>query len=95
MNNLPNVYHGVVSNDSNMIREVIDKRCYEKEIGPSINEKINNIFKSNSFVYKKVAKVSLKNGTSKIVTIVGKSGNNIITLDHGNININDILNITI
>lgn len=95
-NNLPNVYHGSVTSDSNMSREIINnKRCYEKEITPNINAKINNIFKSNTFVYKKVAKITLKDGTSKIITIVGKSGNNIITLDQGNININDILNITI
>ena len=95
-NNLPNVYHGSVTSDSNMSREVIsNQRCYEKEVPQNINTKLNNIFKSNTFVYKKIAKVTLKDGSSKIITIVGKSGNNIITLDQGNININDILNITI
>ena len=92
--NLPNIYHGHIKEDNNMTNDVV-KRCYEKEYKPNINSKINDIFKSNSFVYKKTAKIDLKDGSSKVVVIVGKSYNYLITLDHGNINIDDILNITI
>lgn len=91
---LPNIYHGHINGDNNMTNDVV-KRCYDVSNKPNINTKINDIFKSNSFVYKKIAKIDLKDGTSKVVTIVGKSYNYLITLDHGNININDILNITI
>ncbi len=93
-NKLPNIYHGNIAEDNNMINDTV-KRCYDKEVIPNINSKINSIFTSSNFVYKKTAKIDLKNGTSFIVTIVGKGNNSLITLDHGNININDILNITI
>ena len=93
-NNLPNIYRGIINDDNNMDNNTI-KRCYDKEPMPNINSKINSIFKSNNFVYKKTAKVDLKDGSSKVVTIVGRNYNYLITLDHGNINIDDILNITI
>ena len=85
------LYKGEVSDTTNMTNMVIN-RCYDKE---DINLKIREIFNSNNFVYKKNAYITLNNGTNLNVSIVGRSGNYLITLDHGNILISDIKNITI
>lgn len=92
---LPRVYHNIDVSDVNSANKVVvDSRCHDKEKSKNINQIINNIFTSSSFVYKKTARISTKNG-SMVATIVGKSGNYLVTLDHGNININDIIDIVI
>ena len=85
------LYKGEVSDTTNMTNMVIN-RCYEKE---DINIKIKEVFNANNFVYKKNAVITLNNGTNLNVSIVGRSGNYLITLDHGNILISDIKNISI
>ncbi|MBO4246036.1 MAG: hypothetical protein J5892_04830 [Bacilli bacterium] len=85
------LYKGEVSDTTNMTNMVIN-RCYEKE---DINIKLKEVFNANNFVYKKNAVITLNNGTNLNVSIVGRSGNYLITLDHGNILISDIKNISI
>ncbi len=94
--NLPKVF--TLNNNTNLednnVKKTVCNRCYEVENKKNINQIINDIFNSNSFVYKKVARVDTIHG-SNMVTIVGKSGNYLVTLEQGNILINDITNISI
>lgn len=58
----------------------------------SLNKKIENIFKSKNYIYKIKVEISYQNETTT-ETIIGKTKNNLITIDNKLININDILDI--
>lgn len=57
-----------------------------------IKKKIDNIFKSSSYIYKIKVSITLKD---KVIEkyLVGKNNNSLITIDNELININDILDI--
>lgn len=57
-----------------------------------LNKKIENIFKSKNYIYKTKVEISFQNEI-KTETIIGKTKNNLITIDNKLININDILDI--
>ncbi len=58
----------------------------------NINQKINDIFNSSRYVYKADVEITLKSGiVSK--RIVGKNGNNLITIENELIPISDIIDI--
>lgn len=94
-NDLPKVYQNMNVNVSNNTEScLISNRCYEKE-RKNVKELISKIFNSSSFVYKKVVKITLSNGNSFIATVIGKNGNYLITMDHGNILISNIIDIVL
>lgn len=80
------VYHSTdkVIND----KKVVSKFSFEK----NINQKINDIFNSSSYVYKADVLIKLKNET---VTkrIVGRNSTHLITMDNELIPISDIVDI--
>ena len=57
-----------------------------------INKKIDYLFKSNNYIYKIKVEIFLINDTIKCY-IIGKTKNNLITIDNKLININNILDI--
>lgn len=58
----------------------------------ALNKKIENIFKSKNYIYKIKVEISYQNETTT-ETIIGKTKNNLITIDNKLININDVLDI--
>ena len=58
----------------------------------SLNKKIENIFKSKNYIYKIKVEISYQNKTTT-ETLIGKTKNNLITIDNKLINLNDILDI--
>ena len=66
----------------------------KKTINKTIEQKINEIIKSNNYIYKIPVKIQLKD--EEIITnIIGKNNKNIITMDNKLIKINEIKNIEI
>lgn len=63
-----------------------------KLTGKNVNQKINEIFNSNSYIYKADVKITLKSGT---VTkrIVGRNATHLITIDNELIPITDVVDI--
>lgn len=59
----------------------------------NVRSKINDIFSSNSFVYKSRVEIKLKDGNSVIEDVIAVKDDNIITLNNKKIPINDILDI--
>ena len=59
----------------------------------NVRSKINDIFSSNSFVYKSRVEIKLKDGNSIIEDVIAIKDDNIITLSNKKIPINDILDI--
>ena len=57
-----------------------------------LDKKINNIFKSKNYIYKIKVEITLKN-TIVEKYLIGKTKNNLITIENELININDIKNI--
>ena len=58
----------------------------------NIKEKINNLFKSKSYIYKINVLINLKNEDINC-TLIGKTKNNLITIDNKLISIKDIVDI--
>lgn len=54
---------------------------------------LNDIFDSDSFVYKSIVDITLKNGTKTKEEIIAMKDLYLITLSNKKININDIINI--
>lgn len=66
----------------------------KKKLNKTIEQKINEILKSNNYVYKIPVKIELDN--QEIITnIIGKNNKNIITIDNELIKIEEIKNIEI
>lgn len=57
-----------------------------------VKKQINEIFKSNDFVYKADVIITLKNKTIK-TTIIGRNNTSLITMDNEIIKISEILDI--
>lgn len=57
-----------------------------------VRKKLKEIFNSPKYVYKAETIIKTKNGTLE-KTIVGMNSNQLLTIDNGFININDILDI--
>ena len=100
---LPGIYANKVdkkieTNKSYSITKKDDEIKKEKEdvrgikLGMNINQKIQNIFNSPKYVYKADVIITTKDGkiTKKII---GKTNNNLITMDNELINISDIKDI--
>ena len=59
----------------------------------NVRSKLNNIFSSESFVYKSKIEIILKDGTKLLEDVIAIKDNNLITLNNTKINIDDILDI--
>ena len=60
--------------------------------GKNVNQKINEIFSSNSYIYKADVKITLKSGTVN-KRIVGRNVTHLITIDNELIPITDVVDI--
>lgn len=98
MKDLPKVFANKIDDDLNNTQEFFygNERSIKLEKNKdniSINKKINDIFSSKDFIYKcKVRICFLDREEDKI--IIGKTNNNLITIDGELIKIIDIINIT-
>ena len=92
---LPKVYANPIDKDIRNNDNIFYGKNEELKLDRNINvyEKINQIFASPHHVYKSNVLVKTKNGELK-TTIVGKSGNFLLTLNGEKINMLDILDIT-
>lgn len=59
----------------------------------NVKETINEIFNSDSFVYKTKVIIKFKNGKSKVYEIVAMKNNELISIDGDKIKVDDIVNI--
>lgn len=94
-NKLPNVYAGVINKKIDNVQELYYGSLNRETKTYSLNEilrKINEIFASTSHVYKSDVEIVMKDKTIN-KTIVGKTGNSLITIEGEKINISDILDI--
>lgn len=91
---LPKVYANPIDKDIRNNDDVFYSTNNERKVDRSVNiyEKINQIFASPHHVYKSDVLVKTKNGEVK-TTIVGKSGNFLLTLSGEKINMLDIVDI--
>ena len=94
---LPKVFQnrniGDINNDQEYFHSSNSKIQNNKEQKRiNVEEKINNIFKSNKFVYKINVVISTKDEEIN-TTIIGKANHNLITINNELIPIKDILDI--
>ena len=58
----------------------------------SIESKINRIFNSNDYIYKKKVQIKTRDNILN-KTLIGRTENSLLTMDNEKININDIIDI--
>lgn len=96
MKKLPDLYTNTFDkkiDNSQEYTTVTNAKSEEKPISKyELNKKINNIFKSNNYIYKIKVKLFFKD-KERTETLIGKTNNNLITIDNKLININDIKDI--
>ena len=92
---LPKVYANPIDKDIRNNDNIFYGKNEELKLDRNINvyEKINQIFASPHHVYKSNVLVKTKKGEIK-TTIIGKTGNFLLTLNGKKINMLDILDIT-
>lgn len=95
MKKLPSLYTNSfdkkIDNSLDYVR--INNKEEIKSLSPNeLNKKIDNIFKSKNYIYKIKVEITLKDKIFETY-LVGKTKNNLITLDNKLININEIENI--
>ena len=91
MSELPKVFQNPI-NKKIKVQETFYSKDDSRDIKPNINEinrKINEIFSSNNHIYKSKVLITLDNRVIN-ETIVGKTNNNLLTIDGKLININNI-----
>ena len=96
-NDLPNVFPGDISEDINNTQEIYYSKGNErlkKDEDLSIESKINRIFNSPNYIYKKDVWIT-KEGKREKLTIIGKTNNNLLTIDNKMIAISTIDDIEI
>lgn len=93
---LPKVYVNPIDKKFDNVQSIYDGKVLDrsKESNVSLSTKINNIFSSRDFVYKKRVRITTINGKEEKV-IVGKTNNALLTLNGERIKINDIYDIEI
>lgn len=92
---LPGVFAGKVNKNSGNNSNVYYSNHEDRSIkvdNRNINQKINDIFSSNNYIYKADVKIKLKNETIN-KRIVGKNSTHLITIDNELIPITDIVDI--
>ncbi len=96
MKNLPNVYANKIEKKINNSQEYVEikehaERHYSKN---DINKKINNIFKTNQYIYKIRVIIETDKGLEDKI-IVGQTKDALITLDNELINMDSIKDINL
>ena len=84
-----------ISNNKEVYYSYNDKNVYEEEIIPNeydLQQKINKLFKSNDFIYKKKFKIKTKD-YEREYTIILKSYDYLLCIDGTKIYIKDIIDI--
>lgn len=97
MKKLPDLYTNTFNKkiDNSLEYITIPNKIIENKTTLSkyaLNKKIENIFKSKNYIYKIKVEITQKDKIT-IETIIGKTKNNLITIDNKLISINDILDI--
>lgn len=95
LHNNENVYYSSSRNieevkESPKKQTQLDKTIVAKPL--NINQKINNIFNSNKYVYKADVNITTKEGTV-VKKIIGQNKTHLITMDNELISISDIVDI--
>lgn len=93
---LPRVYVNPIDKKFDNVQSIYDGKVLDrsKESEVSLSTKINNIFSSKDFVYKKRVRITTINGKEEKI-IVGKTNDALLTLNGEKIKINDIYDIEI
>lgn len=96
MNNLPNVFANQITKKIDNSQEYSKVETRESKIltKGEIEKKINNIFKSENYIYKIKVEIVTDKGTFE-KTLVGKNNQGLITLDNEIISIGTIKDIYI
>ena len=95
----PKVFANTINKTIKNNKEVYHHRGVNEEIemidesSINIRKVLNDIFDSDSFVYKSVVEITLKDKTKLIEEIIAMKDVYLITLNNKRININDIINI--
>lgn len=93
MKKLPKVYVSPIDKDLQNNKQLFySKLSEESQNTKSVIQKINDIFHSRNFVYKKDVLVITKNG-SKVISLVGRTNDALLSLDKEKILISDIIEI--
>ena len=93
MKKLPKVYVSPIDKNLQNNKQLFYSKLTEESPNTkSILQKINDIFHSRNFVYKKDVLVTTKNG-SKVISLVGRTNDALLSLDNERILISDILEI--
>lgn len=91
---LPNIYANPISKKLSNVQEMYYGRGSEREINTKqdVLKEIDAIFSSRNFVYKSKVEIVTVDGT-KLVTVVGKTTNSLLTMEGESIPISSILSI--
>ncbi len=84
-----------ISNNKEVYYSYNDNNIYEEEIIPNeynLQQRINKLFKSNDFIYKKKFEIKTKNGIREYI-IISKSYDYLLCIDGTKIYIKDIIDI--
>ena len=93
MKKLPKVYVSPIDKDLQNNKQLFySKLSEESQNTKSVIQKINDIFHSRNFVYKKDVLVTTKNG-SKVIPLVCRTNDALLSLDKEKILISDIIEI--
>ena len=93
MKKWPKVYVSPIDKDLQNNKQLFySKLSEESQNTKSVIQKINDIFHSRNFVYKKDVLVTTKNG-SKVISLVGRTNDALLSLDKEKILISDIIEI--
>lgn len=95
-NKLPNVYAKPLENEIKNNREYYYGKLVEKiyKSPKTVSNSINDIFRRKDFVYKKKVKITTYD-EEMIVTLVGRTNKDILTLENKTIPVINITNIEI
>ena len=95
-NELPSVFANKIDEKIDNSQEVFYEKKYNNktEENDSINKKINTIFNSSDYVYKKDVKITMDDKIFD-TTIVGINNKYLLTMDNSKIDINKIKDIEV
>ena len=86
---LPSIFANEIKKDINNSQDIFYENRSIKKSSDSVRKKINDIFSSIDFVYKKDVEITIDNKTY-IKTIIGTNNGYLLTLDNESIDINEI-----
>ena len=95
---LPNIYKGIVNENNNQEKSVLNDEKEEikinkdiiKEEKNNVKNDIRKIFTSKDFIYRADVLITLKDNEKIKKTIIGSNNNSLITIDDELIDINTI-----